>query len=128
MNPIVNEPDPFNYPFPQRNQLMSLSTINDTQDFLNVKVKRFHSNRKWNSNLKVDDIDGARTKVPGYQYKNKPNYSNQNWDIDRTGPRMLHIGLNKPEYNLSNEDIRHSKPQFQKFKTNRVVNPMNPNY
>lgn len=54
--------------------------------------------------------------------------TNQNWDIDRTGPRALHIGLNKPEYNLSNDDIGKSKPQFQKFKTKRVVNPMNPNY
>lgn len=78
--------------------------------------------------MKVDDIEGARTKVPGYQFNKKANYSNQNWDIDRTGPRALHIGLNKPEYNLTNNDIDRSKPQFQKFQTNRVVNPLNPNY
>ena len=34
MNSKANEPDPYNYPFPNRAQLMSLSTINDTQDFV----------------------------------------------------------------------------------------------
>jgi hypothetical protein len=72
-------------------------------------VKKFTTNRCWNNDLKIDDIEGTRTKVEGYQYVNKPNYSNQNWDIDRTGPRALHIGLNKPEYNLSNEDIEKSR-------------------
>lgn len=127
MNPIVHEPDPFNYPFPQRSQLMALSTINETQDFLHTKTKKFHSNRNW-SHHNVHDIEGAKTKVPGYQFTNKEVYQGVNWDIDRTGPRALHIGLNKPEYNLSNCDIDKSKPQFQKFQTNRVVNPMNPNY
>lgn len=86
------------------------------------------TNRNWNSNLKVDDIDGAKTNIPGYQYKNKETYANKNWDIDRTGPRALHLGLNKPEYNLNNDDIPKSKPQFQKFHTNRIVNPLNPAY
>ena len=59
---------------------------------------------------------------------------NQNWDIDRSFPRALHISklhlnhfdskilllfffteLNKPEYNLSNGDIEKSKPNFTKF-------------
>ena len=128
MNPRVNEPDPYNYPFPTRGQLMSLSTINDTQDFVRNKVQKFFTNRNWNSNLKVDDISGAKTNVPGYQYKNKQSFSNQNWDIDRTGPRALHLGLNKPEYNLSNDDLPKSKPQFQKFQTKRAVNPLNPQY
>ena len=128
MNPISHEPDPFNYPFPKRSQLMSLSTINETQDFLNSKTKKFQSERHWNHNLKTDDIEGTKTKVPGYQFTKKEVYSNQNWDIDRAGPRALHLGLNKPEYNLTNNDIDKSKPQFQKFQTKRVVNPMNPNY
>jgi hypothetical protein len=128
MNPILNEPDPYNFPFPKRTQLMSLSTINQNDDFLNEKVKRFRSSRGWNNCLKVDDIDGAKTKIYGYQFTKKENLSNQNWDIDRSCPRALHIGLSKPEYNLSNSDIEKSKPQFQKFKTNRVVNPMKPEY
>lgn len=128
MNPIIHEPNPYNYPFPTRANLMSLSTINENQDFVNKNVKKFHSGRGWNNQLKVDDIDGARTKVPGYQYQNKPNLSNQNWDIDRTGPRALHIGLEKPEYNLTNDDIDRSKPKFQKFQTKRNVNPLNPSY
>lgn len=128
MNPIVHEPDPYNYPFPTRGQLMSLSTINENQDFMRAKVNKFHSNRGWNNNLKVDDIEGAKTKLPGYQFQNKQNLSNQTWDIDRSGPRALHIGLNKPEYNLANDDIDKAKPQFQKFQTQREVNPLNPSY
>jgi hypothetical protein len=128
MNPIVHEPDPFNYPFPQRSQLMGLSTINETQDFLHSKTKKFNSNRHWNHQLNVADIEGAKTKLPGYQFSNKEVLQGQNWDIDRSGPRALHIGLNKPEYNLSNNDIDKSLPQFQKFLTNRMINPMNPNY
>ena len=68
MNPIVREPDPFNYPFPQRSQLMGLSTINETQDFLHSKTKKFNSNRHWNNQLNVTDIEGAKPKLPGYQF------------------------------------------------------------
>ena len=95
---------------------------------LGNKVTSFVTNRNWNNNLKVDDIAGANTNIPGYQYKNKDTYSNQNWDIDRSGPRALHLGLNKPEYNLTNDDLPKSKPQFQKFHTKRTVNPLNPEY
>ena len=57
------------------------------------------------------------------------NYSNQNWDIDRSGPRALHIGLNKPEYNLSNGDIEGSQPNCVKFRSSRGMNdPLNPKY
>ena len=51
-----------------------------------------------------------------------------NWDIERSGPRALHIGLNKPEYNLSNNDILGSKPQCVQFKSIRNGDPLNPTY
>ena len=42
---------------------------------------------------------------------------------------MLHIGLNKPSYALSNSDIDGSKPELNKFKTNRAPqNPLVPEY
>ena len=52
-----------------------------------------------------------------------------NEDIEGSGPRMLHIGLNKPEFNLTNADIEGSKTQVQKFVTKREpANPLNPVY
>lgn len=70
---------------------------------------------------------------------NRPEFQNQNWDIDRSCPRALHICkllfynkhtvLNKPEYNLRNDDIARSSPNFIKFQTTRPPsNPLNPAY
>jgi hypothetical protein len=33
---------------------------------------------------------------------NKPEFSNQNYDIIGSAPRQLHFGLTKPEFNLTN--------------------------
>ena len=52
-----------------------------------------------------------------------------NKDIAGSGPRMLHVPMNKPEFNLSNVDIAGSKSQVTKFITNREPsNPLNPIY
>lgn len=68
---------------------------------------------------------------------NKQEFNNQNWDIDRSGPRALHIGkvtclilgLNKPEYGLTNSDIEGSKPNCVKFKSTRMgFDPLSPSY
>jgi len=59
---------------------------------------------------------------------NKPEFSNQNWDIDRSAPRSLHMGLNKPETNLVNKDIEFSSPKCVKFNSVRTTNPLNPTY
>lgn len=62
-------------------------------------------------------------------FHNRPEFSNQNWDIENSCPRALHFGLNKPEYNLTNKDISGSHPNFIKFQTNRQPsNPLNPVY
>lgn len=60
---------------------------------------------------------------------NKQEYANQNWDIDRSCPRALHVGLYKPETNLSNKDIEGSSPQCVKFRSIRNGhNPLDPVY
>ena len=71
---------------------------------------------------------GAQPRLHGSKATNKPDLSNMNWDIERSGPRALHIGLNKPEYNLSNNDIGGSKPQCVQFKSVRNCDPLNPTY
>jgi len=35
---------------------------------------------------------GAQPKLFGSKTVNKQEFSNQNWDIDRSGPRALHLG------------------------------------
>jgi hypothetical protein len=35
---------------------------------------------------------GAQPKLHGSKQVNKQEFTNQNWDIDRSGPRALHIG------------------------------------
>ena len=60
---------------------------------------------------------------------NRPEFINNNYDIEGAGPRMLHIGLNKPEFYLSNLDIAGSQPNGTRFVTNRQPsNPLNPSY
>ena len=38
---------------------------------------------------------GAAPKLHGSKKVNKQEFTNSNWDIDRSGPRALHIGLIK---------------------------------
>jgi len=45
-------------------------------------------------------ISGASPKLHGSKQVNKPEFSNTNWDIARSSPAALHIGLQKPEFNL----------------------------
>ena len=60
---------------------------------------------------------------------NKPEFVNTNWDIDRSGPRALHIGLYKNETNLKSDDIQGAAPQIVKFQSTRQGNdPLNPSY
>jgi hypothetical protein len=60
---------------------------------------------------------------------NKPEFTNTNWDIARSQPAALHIGLNKPQANLNIRDIEGASPKCVQFTTNRVgTNPLNPTY
>lgn len=86
---------------------------------------------------------GCKPRIWAPKEVNKPEFSNQNWDITGAAPRQLHIGklsfsnlicslvlgLNKPEYNLTNADIQGTKPQQNKFTTLRQPsNPLEPKY
>ena len=53
---------------------------------------------------------GAVPKLHGSKQVKKPDYMNQNWDIDRAGPRALHMDLYKVETNLTTNDIEGAGP------------------
>jgi len=60
---------------------------------------------------------------------NKPEYTNNNYDIMGSCPRALHVSLNKPEFNLTNRDIQGTWPKWNKFDTTREpANPLEPTY
>ena len=72
---------------------------------------------------------GASPKLHGSRQVNKQEFTNQNWDIDRSSPSQLHIKLHKPEKNLMAKDIEGASPQCVKFTTKRMGgDPLNPNY
>lgn len=65
----------------------------------------------------------------GSKQVNKPEFSNTNWDIARSSPAALHIGLNKPQANLNIRDIEGTSPKCVQFTTNRFGhNPLTPVY
>ena len=76
-------------------------------------------------------MSGAQPKLHGSKVTNKPEFTG-NWDIDRSGPRALHIGLNKypgSDLNLNNNDIEGSRPKCVQFNSTRQYNdPLNPQY
>ena len=76
--------------------------------------------RNFTANLHVDDIQGARPKVFAPKEVNKPEFYNNNSDIQGSKPRTLHVGLNNPFGSLKSNDIEGSKPDLIKFKTKRV--------
>ena len=74
-------------------------------------------------------FSGAGPKLHGSKQVSKPEFTNTNWDIDRSGPRALHIGLYKQETNLLTSDIQGAAPQIVKFQSKRQGNdPLNPQY
>ncbi|CDW75394.1 UNKNOWN [Stylonychia lemnae] len=122
--------DPFNWPMPNRKDLMSLSSISKDKDLFRAKTAHVSQRqRSVSHNLATNDIQGAQPKQWVKETISRPEFLGQNWDIDRSCPRALHMGLNKPEYNLSNSDIEKSKPNYIKFQTTRPPsNPLNPQY
>ena len=69
--------DPFNWKFPTRDKLMSLSNINQNDDMCRVKTAP-HCNRVrgHSTNLKTDDIEGARPKRLVQDKISRPEYIN----------------------------------------------------
>ena len=58
MFPLRSQPDPYNYPMPQRADLMSLSVIDPHKDGEKTHAKRFNTGRGFNQALKTSDIEG----------------------------------------------------------------------
>lgn len=50
--------DPFNFPMPNRADLMSLSVINKNKDYMKTTTSKFISARSQSMNLHTGDIDG----------------------------------------------------------------------
>ena len=116
----------FDYPFLNRKDLMSLSTINNN-DFPIRKFKQMSTNRDWSLNLYNLDIEGSSPRKFGL-FSNKLDYTNKNNDIDKSFP-YIPKQLKKPNYNLSNEDIEGSKPNCSKCnQLTRHTNPLQPTY
>ena len=52
--------DPYNFPMPNRADLMSLSTITKERDDMQTHTKKFHSSRAANMALEANDIEGKK--------------------------------------------------------------------
>ena len=116
----------FEYPFLNRKDLMSLSTIN-SNDFPIKKFKQMVTNRDWSLNLYNLDIEGSSPRKFGL-FSNKIDFTNKNKDIEKSSPYTQKI-LKKPNYNLSNEDIEGSRPNISQCnKLSRHTNPLEPKY
>ena len=50
--------DPFNFPMPNRKDLMSLSTIDAKKDYMKTTTSKFTSKRAASTNLSNADIEG----------------------------------------------------------------------
>ena len=104
---------------------MYLSTIN-AQD-ANPKSKLYL--KPSSTYLETSDIDGARPRLKGYQYFNKPSFAYSTEDIEKASPNKLHQKLEKEETNLHTRDIDGAFPSKTGFKTRREgTNPLNPVY
>jgi hypothetical protein len=103
---------------------MSLSTI--THNDILPKHKQYF--KQDSTSLQTRDIEGAQSRLPGYKFINKPEYTNYTADIDRAQPATLHPAINRPQFRLMTEDIEFAKPNARTFKTTRTGQPMEPVY
>lgn len=88
--------------------------------------------KKWVRNtansLRTDDIEGAQSYLPGYKYRNKPDFYNVG-DIEKAHSQPRYHVSNKPEYGLLTRDIPFASPSSAQFKTKRTGhNPLTPVY
>lgn len=93
---------------PNRHDLMSLSSIRADKDGMKTTTFKFQTGRAASNNLNTRDIDGAVPKIHGSRQISDHGASThmQNFDIERSAPRQLHLGLgNKPLYNMKTDDI-----------------------
>lgn len=104
---------------------MYLSTISEKD----ASSKRKVFIRAAGTNLVTSDIEGSQPRLAGYQYFNKPSYSNSTEDIERSSPKPLHQQLDRPEFNLTTKDIDKAFPSKVGFQSKRIgTNPLSPVY
>ena len=87
-----------------KKQDMAATTTRNTSSNLNtgdIEGKSYHSLSL--SLTYSDNKLGAIPKLHGSKQVKKPEFGI--WDIDRSGPRALHISLFKKETNLLTEDL-----------------------
>ena len=58
MAQVTEKPDPFNFPMPNRSDLMSLSVINAKKDAMKTTTAKFFSPRSTSLNGTTSDIPG----------------------------------------------------------------------
>ncbi|KAL4464775.1 hypothetical protein ABPG74_011336 [Tetrahymena malaccensis] len=117
--------DPYNWPFPKRQNLMSLQTINQRD----VGFPKYELKEVRQRNFDLSDIRGASPEMRGYKYNNKETFVNRIDDIDGSSPKQLIKCLSKPDFQLNNKDIKGAQPQINKFQTTRQpFNPLQPQY
>ena len=105
--------------------LMSLQTIQHTE--FPQKNKLFF--KPEDRSLRTKDIEGARPRMPGYGYVNKPEYTFTTHDIAKSFPRELHPSKETPNFSLKTDDIEKAQPCMDRFKSTRHYNnPLNPVY
>lgn len=75
---------------------------------------------------RTDDIEGAHPLLKEYQYTNRQDLYNVN-DIDGAQPRKLTKELNE-SFLLRTNDIEFAQPRCVEFRTNRHINPIDPEY
>ena len=130
MTTEVKKQDPWNWPMPGRESLMSLGKIEAGRDMVRARTAQgTRPIRATSNNMYTGDIVGSKPKIFAPATVNKPEYFNTNHDIEGSRPRILHVGLTRPFSSLHNEDIQGAKPDCVKFKTKRPPqNPLNPEY
>lgn len=117
--------DPYNWPFPQRKDLMSLNPINK-KDVGSAKPDKIAGS---DCNLKISDIEGSKPCMKPYIYTNKPDYINAIDDIAGTRSRVLIRKVCRDGYSLNNTDLKGAHPQTNEFVTKREpTNPVDPVY
>jgi hypothetical protein len=129
----ANPPQPFdydfNYPSLNRKDLIYSRCLDGT-DFKLRKFKQLDTKRDWSLNNYNLDIKGAAPKRIA-PFSQKEDFSINITDIAKASPKQLYPTYhNKPDYTLSNRDIEKSMPKGHdcSFKSNRHVNPLEPQY
>lgn len=77
---------------------------------------------------RTNDIEGAQPELRHLRYCNQRPNLYHTGDIGKAQPSTLHRDTNSQDYTLHLDDIEGAHPKPYTFKTQRLVDPMNPEY